>query len=87
MLYGFIGVVFAGCAVYGFLHRQDLSGLASVITSFAAFLGALQAMLFAHSCKEDWTEIQHRKLDLQQQAVNVVVNNEPPASSAPTVKS
>lgn len=86
IVYGLVGLVFASVAVWGFIHRYDLSGLASVITSFAAFLGALQAMLFAHSCKEDWTDIQHRKLDIQEQAqaVNVTVNNVPPLT--PPVK-
>lgn len=91
IVYGIVGVVFAIVAVRGFIHKQDLSSLASVISSFALFLGALQAMLFAHSCKEDWVDIQHRKLDLQAQAqtqgspanVNVTVNSTDAVPGAP----
>jgi hypothetical protein len=87
ILFAGVGVAFAVVGVWGFIHGRDLTSFASFVASMAALLGAIQAMIFAHSTKEDWIELQHRKLDLQQQAVNVVVNNEPPASSAPTVKS
>jgi hypothetical protein len=68
IVYGVIGVAFAAAALWGFLHGKDLSGIASVLLALATFLGALQAMLFAHSCKEDWIELQHRKLDIQEAA-------------------
>lgn len=67
IIYGVIGAVFAVVAVWCVLHGRDVSGLSSVILAFATFLGALQAMLVTHSAKEDWIELQHRKLDIEEQ--------------------
>lgn len=72
------GLILSALAVYGILKGKDISQIAPIITSLGVFMGSLQALLFAHSCKEDWTEIQHRKLDIQQQQLSVTVNNVPP---------
>ena len=58
------GLVLSAVAVYGILHGKDISQIAPIITALGVFMGSLQALLFAHSCKEDWAEIQHRKLDI-----------------------
>jgi hypothetical protein len=65
-----MGIVFAIITVWGFLRGKDVTGLASVITSMAAFMGALQAILFAHSAKEDWNDFKHRQLDIQEKQQN-----------------
>src|ERR1700674_5727910 len=71
-----MGLAFAATAIWGFLHGKDLTSLASVVSSMALFMGALQALLFAHSAKEDWNDYKHRQLDIQQ-SQNVTVNVTP----------
>lgn len=60
------GIALSLTAVYGIVHGKDISQIAGIIAALAAFMGSLQALLFAHSCKEDWTEIQRRKLDIME---------------------
>ncbi len=43
----FFAIVFTVCGLIGFFKRYDL-------TSYALFVGAIQAMVVAHSAKEDW---------------------------------
>jgi hypothetical protein len=64
------GIILSAVAIWGIVHGKDISGLAGVIGSLAAFMGSLQALLFAHSAKEDWVDLQRRKLDLQQAQQN-----------------
>jgi hypothetical protein len=65
-----MGVAFAAVTIWGFIHGKDVTGLASVITSMAAFMGALQALMFVHSAKEDWNDYKHRQLDIQEKQQN-----------------
>ena len=71
----FFAILFSAVGIYGWLVlNRDL-------TSFAVFAGAMQALLVAHSAKEDYTQIQ------KQQQSTTVVNNitvPPPADSKPT---
>jgi uncharacterized membrane protein YdjX (TVP38/TMEM64 family) len=60
------GIALSMTAIYGIVHGKDISSIAGIIGSLAAFMGSLQALLFAHSCKEDWTAIQKRKLDIME---------------------
>lgn len=60
-----MGIAFAVVTMWGFIHGKDVTGLASVITAMAAFMGALQALMFVHSAKEDWNDYKHRQLDMQ----------------------
>jgi hypothetical protein len=82
ILFAITGVVFSSVGVWGFIHGRDLTSFGSFVMAVAALNGSIQAMMFAHSTKEDWAEIQHRQLDIQQQQVSVTVNNA--TSSAPT---
>ena len=69
----FFAILFSIVGIYGWLVlNRDL-------TSFALFAGAMQALLVAHSAKEDYTQMQ------QQQTT--VVNNitVPPQAGSPTV--
>ncbi len=51
----FFAIVFSVVGLYGWLAlNRDL-------TSFALFAGAIQALLLAHSAKEDWNDRQHRQ--------------------------
>lgn len=75
------GILFAAMAlalgvagVYGFLHGRDLTSYASFVLSMSAMMGAIQAMVFAHSCKEDWASL--RQQQIRQQNVNAVVQSE-----------
>jgi len=54
ILFAAIGCVFAGVGVWGFLHGKDLTSLASFVMAMATLFGAIQAVTFAHSAKEDW---------------------------------
>lgn len=45
----FFAIVFSAVGIYGWLHGKDLS-------SYAIFVGAIQALLVVHSMKEDWRE-------------------------------
>jgi hypothetical protein len=76
------GIILSAVAIWGIVHGKDISGLAGVIGSLAAFMGGLQALLFAHSCKEDWTDIQRRKLELQAAQLQ---NAQPPVVTQPPV--
>jgi len=60
------GIALSATAVYGIVHGKDITSIAGIIASLAAFMGSLQALLFAHSCKEDWARIQSRKLDIME---------------------
>jgi hypothetical protein len=76
------GIALSAVAVYGIVKGKDISQIAPIITSLGLFMGGLQTLLFAHSCKEDWIAVQNRKLDLQQQQLNVTINSAPPAPPA-----
>lgn len=52
-------LAFTAVGIWGFIRGKDL-------TSFALFVTAIQGLVFCHSVKEDWFQIQHRKLDMQQ---------------------
>ena len=59
----FFALVFSTVGLYGWLHlNRDL-------TSFALFAGAIQALLLAHSYKQDVAQAQ------QQQQATTVVND------------
>jgi hypothetical protein len=60
------GILLSLTAIYGIVHGKDVSSIAGIIGALAAFMGSLQALLFAHSVKEDWTSIQRRKLDIME---------------------
>lgn len=61
-----VGLALSATAIWGIVHGKDISAIAGIIASLAAFVGSLQALLFAHSCKEDWVAIQKRKLDIME---------------------
>lgn len=46
-------IVFSGVGIYGFLHQYNL-------TSFTMFVTAIQALVFAHSIKEDYFTIKQQ---------------------------
>lgn len=71
------GLLLSAVAIYGIIHGKDISQIAPIITSLGLFMGSLQTLLVVHSCKEDWAAIQHRKLDIQQQQLNVTFNTAP----------
>jgi hypothetical protein len=58
----FFATAFSVVGCYGWLHGRDL-------TSFAVFAGAIQALLLAHSAKEDYNQRQG-----QQQTQTVDIN-------------
>jgi preprotein translocase subunit SecF len=62
-----VGIALSGTAIWGIVHGRDISGIAGIIASLAAFMGSLQTLLFAHSAKEDWVRLQTRKLDIMEQ--------------------
>lgn len=47
-------IVFTVCGLIGFFRRYDL-------TSYALFVGAIQAMVVGHSLKEDYFEMRKRQ--------------------------
>lgn len=81
-----IAIAFVVTAIWGFVKGRDLAGLASVILAFGSLIVSIQGLLFAHSCKEDWVTIEHRKLDLQKQAQDQACNTPSPAIVMPTVQ-
>lgn len=46
----FFAILFSVCGLIGFFKHYDL-------TSYALFVGAIQAMIVAHSAKEDWISL------------------------------
>jgi hypothetical protein len=58
-------ILFTIFGIVGFLKHYDL-------TSYALFVTAVQGMVFAHSCKEDWASIKRQQI---QQNVNVTVDD------------
>ncbi len=50
----FFAIVFTVCGLIGFFKRYDL-------TSYALFVGAIQAMVVGHSLKEDYFEMRRRQ--------------------------
>jgi hypothetical protein len=56
----FAAIVFSIVGIYGWLH------LGRDLTSYALFVGAIQALLAVHSFKEDHFAFKNRQLDMQQ---------------------
>ena len=54
------GIIFTVCGLIGFFKHYDL-------TSYALFVGSVFTGVVGHSLKEDYFELRHRQLDLQQQ--------------------
>lgn len=81
IIYGIVGVVFTIVAVWGITHGKDVSQIGPIILALAGYLGALQAMLLAHSSKEDWVELQHRKLAIEEKKLDAAngIDNPPAA--------
>jgi hypothetical protein len=77
ILFAATGVVLTVVAIWGFLHHYDLSSFASFVLALAALNGSIQAMMFAHSCKEDWANLRQQQID--QQSAN-------PQPNAPNVQ-
>lgn len=66
----FFAIVFSIVGLYGWLV------LSRDLTSFALFAGAIQALLLAHSAKEDWNSQQQAQQQSQrsQQVVDVNIS-------------
>jgi hypothetical protein len=71
ILFALVSLVLTGVAIWGFIHGRDLSSLASFALAVAALNGSIQAMVVAHSCKEDWAQIKQQAITQQ------VVQNTP----------
>jgi hypothetical protein len=66
IIFAIDGICLSIAAIWGIVHGKDVSSIAGIIGALAAFMGSLQALLFAHSVKEDWTSLQKRKLDIME---------------------
>ena len=66
IIFAIDGIGLSITAVYGIVHGKDITQIAGIIAALAAFMGSLQALLFAKSCKDDWVSVQHRKLDIME---------------------
>lgn len=49
--------------------------------NYALFITAIQGLVFAHSCKEDWNDYKNRQLDVSQNTT-VVVNTQSSSSAS-----
>ena len=79
ILFSLVGLLLVGVGVRGFVHGQDLSSLASFTLAVAALNGSIQAMIVAHSAKEDWATIKQQAITQQ------VVMTTPPTPPNTTV--
>lgn len=80
ILFSLVGLLLVGVGVRGFVHGQDLSSLASFTLAVAALNGSIQAMIVAHSAKEDWAQIKQQAIT--QQVVMTTPPSPPTAGSA-----
>lgn len=64
ILFALVGLVLVGVGIWGFIHHYDLSSYASFVLAIAALNGSIQAMMFAHSCKEDWANLKQQQIDV-----------------------
>lgn len=78
ILFAVEGAAMIAVGLWGFIHGKDLSSLASLMMSSATLNTSIQAMVFAHSCKEDWASLKQQEHDLK-----VALSQQTPASSAP----
>lgn len=79
ILFSIEGAAIIAVGLYGFLQGKDLSSLASLMTASATLNTSIQAMVFAHSVKEDWASLKQQEHDLK-----VALSQQTPAvSSAP----
>jgi hypothetical protein len=65
ILFAIVGLALVGVGIWGFIHGKDLTSLASFTLSVAALNGSIQAVMFAHSCKEDWASLKQQQLNQQ----------------------
>jgi hypothetical protein len=77
ILFAAVSLVLTGVAIWGFIHGRDLGSLASFALAVAALNGSIQAMVVAHSCKEDWATIKQQAITQQ------VVMTTPPTPPTP----
>lgn len=66
----FFGILFAAeglvlmiFAMIEFAKGKDLGSLAAFTAALAGFNGLIGAIIFAHSCKEDWAAIRQQQID------------------------
>jgi hypothetical protein len=85
ILFAATGLVFASVGIWGFTHGKDLTSFASFVMAMAALNGSIQAMIVAHSAKEDWNDVQNRKLNVQQ-AQNDKQSCNPPSATTVQVQ-
>lgn len=78
ILFALEGAAMIGIGLWGFTQGKDLSSLSSLMTASATLNGSIQAMIFAHSCKEDWASLKQQEHDLK-----VALSQQTPAGSAP----
>lgn len=57
------GCIMMGAGVWGFINGRDLTSLAALIQAMAVLNGSIQAILFAHSVKEDWAVLRQQAHD------------------------
>lgn len=65
ILFSIVGLALVGVGIWGFFHGRDLSSLASFTLAVAGLNGSIQAIMFAHSCKEDWASLRQQQVNQQ----------------------